>query len=134
MLFMKFHVIFYRLTLGMIGGRMFGMNILLLTTVGRKSGVKRTKTLAYFKDGDNYAIVASAGGQPNNPAWYHNLKTNPEVEVQIKSRKFKATAKDAPSAKKDKLWKTITGQFEQFQGYQDKVKRIIPVVILTPQK
>lgn len=132
--FMKLHTLLYKVTNGIIGSRMFGMDILLLTTKGRKTGRDRIKPLAYFLDGKSYVVVASAGGSPKNPDWFLNLEANPEVKVQIKNKKFQAMAKTALKSKRDRLWKNIIKQAPNFDQYQKKTKRQIPIVLLQPQK
>src|SRR5262245_57624301 len=86
------YIFLYRLTSGAIGGRMAGLNVLLLTTTGRKTGQPRTTPLGYFKDDSNFVIIASNGGAENNPAWFYNLKSNPQVNLQIGNKQLAARA------------------------------------------
>ena len=96
-LFIKLHVALYRLSRGRLGGRMSGADVLLLNTVGRKSGRGRTVPLLYIRDGEAYVVVASAAGAPSHPAWYRNLEAQPEVTIQIKGETVHVTAETAGS-------------------------------------
>ena len=88
----KSQVFFYRLTNSKVGGTLGGLSLLLLTTVGRKTGRKRTVIISYIRDGKSYVITASAGGSDRNPAWFWNLKDNPSVEIQVKNKKIEVNA------------------------------------------
>jgi deazaflavin-dependent oxidoreductase (nitroreductase family) len=107
-----------------------GVPTLLLTTTGRRTGQPLLLPLIYGTDGDNYVVVASKGGAPDHPAWYQNLSANPEVEVQVKSDKFKARARTATADEKPALWKKMTLIWPAYDEYQQKTDRDIPVVIL----
>jgi deazaflavin-dependent oxidoreductase (nitroreductase family) len=107
-----------------------GVNTLLLTTRGRKSGKRRRTALIYGQDGDRYLIVASYGGAPKHPAWYVNLRDNPEVEVQVGAEKFRARASTASAAKKPRLWEIMAAIWPQYNDYQKRTQRDIPVVVL----
>ncbi|HEV7886079.1 MAG TPA: nitroreductase family deazaflavin-dependent oxidoreductase [Acidimicrobiales bacterium] len=124
------HEALYRLTGGKIGGRMMGMPVLLLTTVGRKSAQKRTTPLTYFTEGDAVVLVASKGGHPKHPAWYLNLQANPEVEVVQGRTTRTLTARTATSEEKERLWPVITATYKGYAGYQERTDREIPLVIL----
>lgn len=108
-----------------------GVTTLLLTTIGRKSGLRRRTALIYGQDGDNYIIVASRGGNPKHPAWYLNLVDNPEVEVQVGAEKFSARARAADGEEKARLWPLMTSIWPAYDDYQKKTEREIPVIILT---
>ena len=103
---------------------------LLLTTTGRKSGEQRTTPLIYGTDGESLLLVASKGGSPAPPAWYLNLLANPEVEVQVLGDRFKAHARTAKPAEKDRLWGTMVGEWPAYDEYQQRTDREIPVVVL----
>jgi proline iminopeptidase len=103
---------------------------LLLTTTGRKSGESRELPLIYGVSGDDYLIVASKGGADAPPAWYLNLKDNPEVEVQVWGDRFTARARDATAEEKPEMWKTMTAEWPAYDDYQKKTDRQIPVVVL----
>src|SRR5436190_23583565 len=102
---MRAHAAIYRATNGRIGGNMPGLpSLLLLETVGRRSGKRYPTPLVYMPDGDRYLIVASKGGYPQNPGWLHNLRENPDTEVQIGSRRIAVHAREADPAERDGLW------------------------------
>lgn len=124
------HVERYRATDGEEGHEWRGTIVLLLTTTGRKSGEPRTMPLIYQPDGDNYVIVASKGGWPNHPLWYLNLVADPNVEVQVKGDRFKARARTAEGEERERLWKLMTATWPQYDEYQAKTDREIPVVVL----
>jgi deazaflavin-dependent oxidoreductase (nitroreductase family) len=130
MLFGKEHTQRYRETDGEEGHEWQGTQALLLTTTGRKSGEQRELPLIYGVNGDDYLVVASKGGADEPPAWYLNLKANPEVEVQVKGDRFKAHARDATPEEKPELWKTMTAEWPAYDEYQTKTERPIPVVVL----
>ena len=107
-----------------------GSPILILTTTGRKSGDERKNALIYGMAGDDPMIVASKGGNPQHPAWYLNLRDEPEVKVQIKGDKFSARARDATAEERPELWKRMTEIWPDYDNYQEKTDREIPIVIL----
>ena len=107
-----------------------GTSTLILTTKGRKSGEERLNALIYGMAGDNPMVVASKGGYPQHPAWYLNLRENPSVQVQIRGDKFDATARDATPEERPELWKQMTEQWPDYDNYQQRTDREIPIVIL----
>ena len=107
-----------------------GSTTLLLTTQGRKSGKWYRTALIYGKDGDDTILVASRGGNPKHPVWYLNLVENPEVEVQILGDVFRAKARTATAEEKPRLWKIMTAIWSDYDDYQKKTDREIPVVVL----
>jgi deazaflavin-dependent oxidoreductase (nitroreductase family) len=107
-----------------------GTSILILTTTGRRSGVERSTPLIYGKHGDDYLVVASKGGSDEPPAWYLNLEDDPEVEVQVKGDRFKARARTASPDEKPELWRTMTSSWPDYDDYQKRTDREIPVVVL----
>src|SRR5687768_8146383 len=119
----------YRLTKGGFGGRMAGLNVLLLTTTGRKSGKTRTTPLGYFEEDDSYVIIASNAGGETHPAWYHNLKSNPHVQIEIKDRKLEAEAEVVTSDKRRELWARLVAMSPQYAAYETKTTREIPLVV-----
>jgi len=124
----------YRISGGRLGGRFpGGAPVLLLTTIGRKSGQPRVAPLLYLKDGDNYVIVASKGGMSHNPLWFDNLEANPRVEVEVGNQKFAAIARRASDAERTVLWPKLVAMYASYDDYQARTTRSIPVVILTPQ-
>jgi len=127
------HVKVYRETNGEQGYLWNGAPILLLTTTGRKSGEARTSALIFGRDGDDLLLVASQGGAPTHPNWYHNLNANPDVEVQVQGDVFRATARTANDDEKARLWSIMTDVWPNYDSYQERTDRAIPVVVLTPQ-
>lgn len=120
-------------TLKPAGGEEMAVPSLLLTTVGRKSGEKFIFPLFYGMSGDSYIIVASKGGAPKHPSWYLNLAANPEVEVQVGTRKIRATARTASGAERAALWEIAIKFWPPYVAYQEKAgDREIPVVVLDP--
>ena len=102
----------------------------MLTTRGRKSGKLRRTALIYGGDGDRYLVVASTGGAPANPAWYLNLVDNPEVELQVGAARFRARARTADRDERPPLWEMMASIWPDYDRYQAKAKREIPVIIL----
>ena len=105
---------------------------LLLTTKGRRSGEPFTTPLIYGNEGNNFVVIASKGGAPAHPGWYLNLEAQPEVEVQVKARRFKARARNATGAERGPLWNKLVAAFAPYADYQKKTEREIPVVVLEP--
>ncbi len=125
------HVRRYVETDGREGHEWRGVPTLLLTTRGRKSGKLRRTALIYGKDGEErYLLVASKGGAPEHPSWYLNLAAHPEVEVQVGADKFAARARTADAQEKPRLWQLMTSIWPDYDGYQKKTDRDIPVVIV----
>jgi F420H(2)-dependent quinone reductase len=130
---MKGHAAAYRASGGLIGHRFPGAPpVLLLDHMGAKSGKRRTTPLGYLRDGDDFVVVASKGGNPRNPAWFHNLKANPDTEIQVGSERRQVRARVATAAERKRLWPKIVRLYGGFQEYQDRTKRQIPLVILAP--
>ena len=107
-----------------------GVPTLLLTTIGRRSGLPLTNPLIYGNDGSRFLLVASKGGAPADPAWYLNLTAHPEVKLQVAADKFSARARTATAAEKAPLWKIMAAIWPAYDEYQAKTPRDIPVVIL----
>ncbi len=133
---LQIHDAVYQKTNGWIGHRTLGIPSLLLHTVGAKTGVARTASLTYARDGGNYLIVASKGGDPKAPGWYHNLKANPDVEINVGPKRFGVTAKPVLPDDPDyaRLWQIVNkNNSDRYTAYQKKTTRPIPVVVLTPR-
>ncbi|HEX4216550.1 MAG TPA: nitroreductase family deazaflavin-dependent oxidoreductase [Candidatus Dormibacteraeota bacterium] len=125
------HIRQYRETGGEVGHLWRrGSKILLLTTEGSASGQNRTSPLIYESDGDAFVIVASRGGAPKHPAWYTNLVKHPEVEVQVKDDTFRARARTATGEERERLWRLAAKQWPDYDDYQTRTERQIPVVVL----
>jgi len=131
-LFWRIHKRLYRWSNGRIGARMANLPVLLLETVGRKTGTPRTNALTYLAWGDSCVVIASLLGEPKHPAWYHNLKARPEVFVQVGSRRFEARARDAEDEERDAIWRALVLQSPDYEQYRERTGRRIPVVVLSP--
>ena len=135
-LFVRTHDALYQRTNGWIGHRIPGApNSLLLHTVGAKTGLPRTSSLSYARDGDSYLVVASNGGDDRAPGWYHNLKAQPRVEINVGPRRFAVTAEPVLSTDPDypRVWRIVNANnADRYDGYQARTTRPIPVVRLTP--
>ena len=110
-----------------------GAKVLLLTTVGRKSGKSRTIPLLYLEEDSNCAIVASNGGDDRHPAWWLNLKANPAATIQVRRTLKQVRAREASEREKSVLWPRFVKMHSGYQTYQERTKRKIPVVILEPE-
>jgi F420H(2)-dependent quinone reductase len=126
------HTLIYRASGGLIGHKMPGAPpTLLLTHVGAKSGQKRISPLTYTKgDGDDLVIVASKGGYPKNPAWFHNLKANPDTVVQVGREHRPVHARVATPEERERLWPRVVENYSGYAEYQERTERQIPLVIL----
>ena len=115
------------------GDRFLGQDLVYLTTVGAKSGQKRQVTLGRFADGDDsWLVVASVGGAPSNPAWYHNIAAHPDqVWVEIGGQQFRVTAQQLEGDERAQAWRRITTANPRYAGYETKTDRVIPVIRLT---
>lgn len=132
---LRVHERIYKATDGRLGHGMIGVPTLLLRTTGRRSGATRTNGLVYARDGDDYLVVASKGGDPKAPAWLHNLRANPDVEIQVGRERQKATARVVAPSDPDyeRLWKIVNeNNQDRYSAYQEKTDRPIPVVAITP--
>ena len=131
---MGLHTVLYKATHGLVGHRFPGAPpVLLLDHVGAKSGTKRTIPLVYVNDGADVVLVASKGGHPKNPAWYHNLKANPETTVQIGSEHRPVRARIATPPEHERLWPMAVATYSGYAGYQERTDRKIPLVVLEPR-
>jgi F420H(2)-dependent quinone reductase len=128
------HAAVYRATHGLIGHRFPGApSTLLLDHVGAKSGERRTSPLFYGQDGQDLVLVASKGGYPKNPAWFHNLMANPDTTVQVGSRKRDVHAREATESERERLWPLMVGVYSGYETYQRRAGREIPLVVLEPR-
>ncbi len=124
------HVRVYQETNGETGYIWNGVPILLFTTKGRKSGQPRTNAIIFTPVGDKYVIIASKGGAPAHPAWYLNIQEDPNIEVQVKGDKFAATARTAESPEREELWAEAVKAWPNYDVYQSRTDREIPVVVI----
>lgn len=127
------HIRAYRESDGEVGYLWNGVPTLLLTTTGRRTGEPRTIAIIFARDGDDYVLVASYGGAPKHPAWYLNLQADPEAEIQVKGERIPVVARTASDVEKPRLWKLAADQWPNYDVYQTRTDRVIPVVVLTPK-
>jgi F420H(2)-dependent quinone reductase len=128
------HAAVYRASHGLIGHRVPGVPpMLLLDHVGAKSARKRTSPLAYAVDGENLILIASKGGYPKNPAWFHNLMANPDTTVQVGSRRRDVRARVAGPQERKRLWPLVVSVYGGYEDYRRRTDREIPLVILEPR-
>jgi F420H(2)-dependent quinone reductase len=131
---LRVHEAIYKATGGRIGHKMIGVPTLLLHTTGRRSGAPRTNALVYARDGDDYLVVPSNGGADSAPAWLHNLRAHPDVEIQVGRARMSGTARviDRGDPEFDRLWRIVNdNNHERYDGYQHKTSRQIPVVAIS---
>ena len=126
----------YRASNGRLLGKIDGgrVPLLLLTTTGRKSGKKRTTPLAYMRDDGSYVVVASYNGAPKHPAWYLNLRSNPDAEVRAGKESFRASAETAATEERERLWPRLVAAYPSYDDQQANTKRELPVVMLHPRR
>lgn len=122
------HVVLYRL----LGGRLAGKNILILTTTGRKSGRKRSTPLFFVRDGEDYVIIASNGGDDRYPGWWHNAKANPDVEVEVRREHVRCLAEAANEADAPVLFAKLSAVYSGYRRYQERTKRALTIFRLKP--
>jgi deazaflavin-dependent oxidoreductase (nitroreductase family) len=131
-LFNAFHVWIYRLSGGKLGGNMRGFKILLLTTTGHKSGKTRTTPLGCFDQDGGYVIVASNAGLPSHPSWFYNLKSNPQVTVQVLDKMIPATAEVLSGEARLQAWRQVIATAPAYASYEGRTTREIPLILLRP--
>ena len=133
---MGIHTLAYRATGGRIGQVIPGVpgRMLLLDHVGAKSGTRRTSPLLYFPDGDDVVVVASKGGYPQHPSWFHNLMANPDTTIQVGSERRSVHARVATAEERERLWPVAVRMYHGYADYQRRSRgREIPLVILEPR-
>ena len=122
----------FRSNHGQVGGNFAGAPLLLLHSTGAKSGAERVNPMMYLADGDRYLIFASKAGAPTNPDWYHNVKANPDVIIEVGSRTIVARAEEVVGEERDRLYAKQAALYPGFADYEAKTDRVIPVVALRP--
>ena len=127
---MAISVFLYRLTGGKVGGKVQGLQVLLLSTIGRKTGKRRTTPLGYFEHDGGYVIIGSNAGFDTHPAWFHNLRSNPQATIQVKDKQFEVRAEIAEPEERDKLWARLMELAPSYANYAKRTSRVIPLVIL----
>ncbi len=131
-LFKSVQIAVFRWTNGRSMSSMRGMPLLLLTTVGRKTGRPRTTPLMYIRDGDDYVITASNGGNDKHPAWFYNLQASSQVQIEVPSQRFQVSASVVTPAERERLWPQLVAQAPFFDNYQKGTTRLIPMIRLRP--
>jgi deazaflavin-dependent oxidoreductase (nitroreductase family) len=128
------HTRLYRASRGLIGHRLPGAPpMLLLDHTGARSGTRRVTPLVYVADGADAVVVASKGGNPRHPSWYHNLMAHPDTTVQIGSERRAVHAREASAAERERLWPMAVKTYAGYRGYQERTDREIPLVVLEPR-
>jgi deazaflavin-dependent oxidoreductase (nitroreductase family) len=122
----------FRANSGKVGGFFTGKTLLLLHTVGARSGEERINPVAYVTDGDQLVIIASKGGSPTHPNWYFNILAHPLVTVEVGTDQFQASAAVALEPERTRLYSKMAAMMPSFTEYEQKTKRVIPVITLTP--
>jgi deazaflavin-dependent oxidoreductase (nitroreductase family) len=120
----------FRANAGRVGGMFEGTPMVLLTTTGARTGRRRTNPLAYLPDGDRVIVIASNGGAPTHPGWYHNLLANPDVTVEVGAETYEGTASVLTGEERDRLFAMQASRFPQLAEYRALTRRTIPVVAL----
>ncbi len=119
---------------GKVGGHFAGRTLLLLHTIGAKSGIERVNPVAYVRDGDRFVVIASKGGAPTNPQWYHNLLAHPLITVEVGTEKIQVRAEVTREPERSRLYDKMVAMMPGFDEYRHKTTRVIPVFTLTPVK
>lgn len=126
----KIHTFLYVATRGLIGRYMDGLEVLLLSTIGKRTGLVRRVPLPCFRSGASYLVIASYGGNPKNPAWLDNVLANPRVDVQLGGQRWTTNARVAQGEERERLWQEVTREFPRYAVYQTKTERKIPIVVI----
>jgi deazaflavin-dependent oxidoreductase (nitroreductase family) len=127
----KAHAVLYRASGGWVGRRLVNNDMLLLTTTGRTTGTTHTVPLLYLTDGDDFIVIASYGGRPNHPDWYRNLSVLPSGTIQVNGNHHAVEASTLSVAERSAWWPAIVAAYGDYETYQSRTDRVIPVVRLT---
>jgi deazaflavin-dependent oxidoreductase (nitroreductase family) len=130
----RLHSSVYRLTGGVLGRRLASNDMLLLTTRGASTGQAHTVPLLYLKDNDTLVVIASWGGRPHHPDWYRNLMADPRATVQVRSKSWPVRARTAGPQERAAWWPRVVAAYEAYNTYQSRTERVIPVVLLNPDR
>jgi F420H(2)-dependent quinone reductase len=122
----------YQYTDGRVGGRVQGLPVLRLMTHGRRTGRLRSTLLGYFEHDGAFVVTASNAGFDRHPGWYHNLTADPKVELQLRDRRFAATAERAGPDLRNQLWAALIRRAPGYAAYQTRTERVIPMILLRP--
>lgn len=131
--FARAHVWAYQRTGGVLGARLLWLPAALITTTGRRTGRERTTATLCLRDGDRIVLPASFGGRDHDPAWYLNIKDDPDVRVQFGSDERDMTARDATPEERNRYWPKLTRMYPPYRGYREATDRVIPLVICEPR-
>ena len=123
----------FRRNHGKIGGSFEGAPVLLLRHRGARSGKDRVNPVMYLKDGERYLVFASKGGHDHNPDWYHNLKAHPDIEIEVGDETIGVRAEEVKGSARERLYAKQASLYPRFAEYQQKTKRVIPVMALVPR-
>ncbi|UGS38080.1 nitroreductase family deazaflavin-dependent oxidoreductase [Capillimicrobium parvum] len=129
----KLNTAAFRATRGKVGGRFGKADILLLHHVGAKSGKSRVAPLIYLPDGDDLVLVASKGGSDRHPGWFHNLRANPDTEVELRGERRRVHARVATDEERERYWPRLVAIYKPYDDYQGYTQRRIPLVVLEPR-
>ena len=142
-LFWRWHPRLYRISNGLIGGKLAGLPVLLLETIGRKSGLRRETALTYLPyaiantdEGETsgaFVVVASVLGEPAHPAWYHNLLAKPQASILVGRNRIAVLARDAEGEERERIWDDLVKRSPDYAKYRTRTDRVIPVVVLERQ-
>ncbi|MEI6666402.1 MAG: nitroreductase family deazaflavin-dependent oxidoreductase, partial [Chloroflexota bacterium] len=134
-LFLAIHVALYRATNGKIGSRMFGGDVLVLITTGRRTGQRRNTPVMYVRDPeqDRFAVIASNNGSDSHPAWFYNATAAGSAEIQVHDRRMAVGVRQATEEERARLWKVAVANYAGFDAYERKTKRHIPMLLLDPR-
>ncbi len=130
--FMAFNTFLIHISGGRIGSRMAGQTVLILHTVGRKSGQARAIPISYFRDGENFFVVGSNWGQEKHAGWYFNLKNEPRASLEVDGKKIPVQAREAEDDEYKRLWQTAIDRYPAYQDYKKALDRHIPIVVFQP--
>jgi deazaflavin-dependent oxidoreductase (nitroreductase family) len=129
----RLNVPLYRATRGRLFGRLDRAPVLLLTTTGRKSGVRRTAPVVYLADGERMVVIGSNAGNARTPAWAHNLRAHPQAEVEVGAERRRVTGRVAQGKERETLWRAMNEQYAGFDDYRARTARAINVFVLEPR-
>jgi len=129
-IFWKIHPPLFRWSGGRLLGKLAGMDVLILTTTGRRSGEPRSTCLTYFRDGDACVVIGSFLGEPRDPGWVHNLRANPEATIELGRETRKARGREASGEERERLWRRCVEIQPDYRDYEAQTSRVIPVVVL----
>jgi F420H(2)-dependent quinone reductase len=130
--FARAHIWVYQRTNGLLGARLLRYPAALITATGRKTGEKRTTPTLFLREGERVLLPASFGGRDSNPAWYHNLRENPDVHIQIRGEHLDLFARDATDDERRHYWPRLIEMYPPYRNYREATDRVIPLVICEP--